>query len=287
MFRIFIGTAVFLSVAFAQPRNEAMRATFEKMRQQAATSTKGPNSAKAAAPRVAPNDSLVGINLWRMRLAEASAPVKIRGFKQREDPTGARDWTPERLTMDQTIPEGDEIRIGVESLREGYLYLINRDVYADGTRSEPTLIVPTARIRGGNNLVKPGHPFEFPSIEDKPPTFSVERTRPDQTGILLTMILSPKPLAEITMRRDEQKLTEQQVSRWEKLWGTQVENTEDKSMLGKLYTMAEKTAASDPSKPLTGKDPVPVALFHRAGHSGEPIAATALVKVGPPRAPKE
>ena len=118
MFRIFIGTAVFLSVAFAQPRNEAMRATFEKMRQQAATSTKGSNSTKAAAPGVAPNDSLVGINLWRMRLAETSAPVKIRGFKQREDPGGTRDWTPERLTMDQTVAEGDEIRIGIEPCRK-------------------------------------------------------------------------------------------------------------------------------------------------------------------------
>ena len=82
------------------------------------------------------------------------------------------------------------------------------------------------------------------------------------------------------MQADEQKLNEAQVSAWEARWGTQVERTEDGAMLGVLYTKAEKGAAADSGNALSDKDPLPVTLFRRFGHPGEPILAKALVKIG-------
>ena len=50
-----------------------------------------------------------------------------------------------------------------------YLYVIDREQYADGTQGEPYLIFPTTRTRGGDNSVKAGRVMEIPSQDDNPP----------------------------------------------------------------------------------------------------------------------
>ena len=267
---VFVAMAAVLMRSAAGARRDAILAGFGRL-------WSGEPSESA---RGSPKDSVIGFSLWRMRLADSSAEVRIRGFRHREDPSGNLEWTPERLTLAQPVREGDEIRFSIEAAQAGYLYVIDRDVYADGASTPPTLIFPTARLRGGVNLVGAGHPVEIPAIDDHPPTLTVEKTRNDQTGILLTLILAPTPLAGVTVQADEQKLNEAQVSAWEARWGTQVERTEDGAMLGVLYTKAEKGAAADSGNALSDKDPLPVTLFRRFGHPGEPILAKALVKIG-------
>jgi hypothetical protein len=44
---------------------------------------------------------------------------------------------------------------------EGYLYVIDREQYEDGTLGEPVQIFPTTRTRGGDNSVKPGSLIEI------------------------------------------------------------------------------------------------------------------------------
>ncbi len=244
-------------------------------------SASGKNVKAKTQPLSPSGESLLGVNLWRMRLADTSAPVKVRGLIHKQDPNGIRDWTPERVTLDQPIPEGENLRLTIESARSGYLYVIDRDIYEDGTKSASTLIFPTKRLHGGVNLVQPGRPVEIPDFNDQPPTFELVRTRPDQNALMLTFILAPRPLTEITVQPEAYKLTEEQTAKWEKQWGTEVGLAEDKSTSGKLYTLAEKTAASDTSKPLSDKDPVPLILFYRTGHPGQPMLATALIKVAP------
>jgi hypothetical protein len=265
-------------------RSQAIIEQFEKIRDQRAPAQN--SSGKKETPRPAAlftaGDPLLGMNLWHLRLAEPAAPVIIRGLKhKKDDPSGNKDWTPERFTLTQPIPEGEHLRLSFESANAGYLYVIDRDVFADGAKGPPTLIFPTARLRGGNNLLGPGAPIEIPELQDKPPAFTVERTRPNQVAIALILILAPRILPEIRIQQDEQKLPEDIVSRWEKQWGTRVTTSEDHSMAGKLYTLAEKIAVADPARPLDGKDPVPLTLFHRQGHPGEGMFATALIKLAP------
>jgi len=253
----------------------------ENIRKQVAnpklTSPDGPAKARVT---VAPTDPVLGMNLWHMRLADPASPVKIRGLEHKSlDKTGVRDWTPERMTLDDAIAEGELLRLSFESASVGYLYVIDRDVYKNGTKSAPTLRFPTKQLLGGDNQVGPGETIQIPNPKDRPSAFTVALTRTDQTGIQVTLILSPKPLPEIIVPEKALPLSEALVARYEQQYGTGVQMVEDKSMTKLVATLAENAAASDPSRKLAEKDPLPITLFHRAGHPGDPMLATAVIRV--------
>jgi hypothetical protein len=253
----------------------------KKIQEQAAKAQPKPAASPAAAKASPSADSILGMNLWHMRLADSTSPVKTRGLRHKLDPAGSLDWTPERLTLDDVIPEGELLRLSFESASAGYLYVIDRDVFANGTKSKPTLRFPTKQIRGGDNLVGPGVLIQIPGSSDKPSAFTVEvNHRKEQAGIMVTLILSPgKPLPEIPVPNDAVELSEALVAKYEKEFGSDVKMVENKSMLKMVSTLAESAAASDPSRPLGAEDPLPITLFDRAGHPGAPMLATALIKV--------
>jgi hypothetical protein len=257
----------------AQATNNAKAAPATKISKAKPAAKSPSNAAKQL------GNAFLGVNLWHMKLADSSAQVRVRGLKHRSDPAGTRDWTPERVDFTHSFGQGEHLRISMESARQGYLYVINRDVFADGSRSAPTLIFPTKRIKGGNNLVQPGVPIEIPDFNDNPPTFFVEDLLPNQTGIELLMIVTTRPLAGIAIPEDQVKLPEAQVAQWERDWGLQVQLTEDRSLIGRVYTLSERNAASDPAKPLGGNDAVPLALYDRPGSANEPMLAKGLIKV--------
>ena len=240
----------------------------------------GPEGPAKARITVAPTDPVLGMNLWHMRLADAASPVKIRGLEHKTlDKTGVRDWTPERMTLDDAIAEGELLRLSFESASVGYLYVIDRDVYKNGTKSAPTLRFPTKQLIDGDNQVAPGETIQIPNPKDRPSAFTVALTRADQTGIQVTLILNPKPLPEIPVPDKAVPLSEALVAKYEQQYGTGVQMVEDKSMAKLVATLAEHAAASDLARPLGEKDPLPITLFHRAGHPGDPMLATALIKV--------
>ena len=76
--------------------------------------------------------------------------------------TESVEWTPERVETGTTFSVGERVRLSIESPRAGYLYVIDREQYADGSTSDPYLIFPTLRIRGGNNSVRAGKVIELP-----------------------------------------------------------------------------------------------------------------------------
>lgn len=244
-----------------------------------------PAPAKAAAADPDPaglGNTFIGLNLWRMRLADQPSAVSVRGLRHRtQDPQGVREWVPAHATLEDAFAEGENLRLSIESARDGYLYVIDRDVYADGTNSPPTLIFPTYRLRQGNNHVQPGVPVEIPDYRDRPPAFSVERTRAGQTAIEVTMIVTPQPLAEIRIQQEEQELPATFFTQLQRRWGTDVEKTEDDSLAGSLYTVAEMNAAQSSEQPLGPNDPLPQTLYHRAGHPGEPMLVTAVIRLKP------
>jgi len=77
------------------------------------------------------------------------------------------------------------------------------------------MAIPTTRLRGGDNRVEPGFLVEIPDAQDKPPAFRLEKTRPDQTGVMLTIIVAPVPIPGLAVASNAVKLTEQQVEEWE------------------------------------------------------------------------
>jgi hypothetical protein len=240
------------------------------------TAFSGQRPAAPRPPKIAAalGDSFVGVTLWRMRISKPSDPVRFRGLVHDQDPTGQAEWTPERSDINAAIRSNEFVRLSIESARKGYLYVIDRDIYPDGTFSKPELIFPTTRLRRGDNHVEPGFLVEVPDAQDKPPAFRVEKSRPDQTGVLLTIIVAPAPIPGLAITSNAVKLTERQVAEWEHRWASSVQRL-DQNDPDKVYTTAEADAAKRSEVTLRAEDPVPSTLFHCHANRAEPL----LVKV--------
>jgi hypothetical protein len=257
-----------------------LRQSSESPKPEAPKAKAGEKIAKGEVQKNLLNDAFLGLTLWKMVVAPPSAPVRSRGFIHPvEDPGGKKDWTPERMTLDRPVHENDYVRFTFESAPKGFLYVINRDVFANGSLGEPILIFPTQRIHGGNNRVEPGHPVQIPDPQDHPDALQVDPPKPNQTGILLIVISTPQRIPEVQIAADQQKIPEAWLKRWESQWATNVEVSSDAALDGRLVTIREQAAAADPSKALGASDSAPVSLFHRRGSAGQPIYVSALIKL--------
>ena len=204
---------------------------------------------------VAP-DTVVGVTLWRLR------PANRADSGERlivHDDNAVSEWLPERISAMTRLVQGDRLRISVETVRAGYLYVIDREQYADGTLGEPYLIFPTTRTAGGNNQVAVGKLLEIPAQDDSPPFFTMKKSRPDHVAEVLSVIVTPVPLDEVQTSDKAQKLTDAQVATWEKEWGTSVGRLE-MSATGQAWTKEERNATT---RALTATAPAPQLLFYR------------------------
>jgi hypothetical protein len=165
------------------------------------------------------------------------------------------------------------VRISIESARTGYLYVIDREKYGNGTYGEADVIFPTLRTRHGVNQVKPGEVIEIPSWDDLPRYFLVRKSRPDQVAEVLTMIVAPEPIEGLKIGSAPAKLGNQQLRLWEEKWGNGVERLETSSQIGKSYTKLEAEAGKGLAV-LNSTDPVPQTMFHVKARADDPILVT-------------
>ena len=213
---------------------------------------------------VAP-DTVVGVTLWRLRPANRSDSGERLIV---HDDNAVKEWMPERISASTRLVQGDRLRISVEAVRSGYLYVIDREQYADGTLGEPYLIFPTSRTAGGDNQVAVGRLLEIPAQDDSPPFFTMKKSRPDHVAEVLSVIVTPTPLEGFQISDKAQKLTDAQVASWEKNWGSSVGHLE-MATAGQTWTKEEKEATT---RALTATAPTPQLLFYRPSmKSTEPM----------------
>jgi len=187
---------------------------------------------------------------------------------------------PERISTNARLAQGDRLRISVEAARIGYLYVVDREQYADGSFSEPYLIFPTTRTLGGNNHVTMGKIIELPAREDRPPYFTVRRSRPDQVAEVLSVLVSPSPLEGIEITDKAQKLSEAQVSTWEMSWGARGLLELEKGV-GNAWTKEEKEAGSGVARVLKSDAPGPQDIYYQPNtKSSEPILVKVRLRYG-------
>jgi hypothetical protein len=214
----------------------------------------------------------IGVTVWRLRPSQSGDPgarvLVLDGLKQSE-------WTPERIEADTPLNVGDRVRLTVESPRPGFLYIIDREQYADGSFGEPMMIFPTLRTRGGDNRVAPGKLIDIPAQEDQYSYFTAQPagTRRDQVAEVLTIILLTQPLpvriAELPL-----KMTDAQVGGWEKSWGGTAERLELVGGVGRAWTNEEKMAGAAKGRQLTQGGPPPQTVYRVARRSGGPLLVT-------------
>src|SRR6185503_7828462 len=131
----------------ARPLSEAAKAGMSSGN----TSMKPPVYRRTGTARIGrrgarpPATEEIGVTVWRLRPSRESdqgGRVLVHdGLKQTQ-------YTPERIEAGTPLNVGDRVRITVESPRPGFLYIVDREQYADGSFGEPMLIFPTLKTRG-------------------------------------------------------------------------------------------------------------------------------------------
>lgn len=203
-------------------------------------------------------ESVVGVTIWRLRPAgrsDSGERIIVH------DDNAGKEYVPERISANTKLVAGDRLRISVEAARNGYLYVIDRELYADGTLGEPYLIFPTTRTLNGDNQVSVGKLAEIPAQEDSPPFFTIRRSRPDQVAEVLSVLVTPVPLEGVQITDKAQKLTNEQVAKWEQSWSNSVGRL-DMENVGQTWTREEKDAGTN-TRALTANAPAPQMLFYR------------------------
>jgi hypothetical protein len=229
---------------------------------------------------VAP-DSVIGVTLWRLR------PARKTETGERiitHDGPESMEWLPERVSSSGRLSEGDRIRMSIEAARTGYLYVVDQEQYADGSKGEPYLIFPTTRTRGGDNSVKAGRMVEIPAQDDAPPYFTLKRTRADHVGENVIVLVTPTPIESLTISDKAQRLSAETLAQWEKSWGTQTGRLEMTGGVGKSWTKQERDAGADGTRSMTEAEPAPQTVFYRPGvGSKDPVLITVQLQYARPR----
>ena len=259
---------VFAGVVIAQTADETTRKLWDTaFIKPNANKAKGrrPRAYRIATPKipvdkVAP-DSVVGVTIWRLR--PAAAGESGERIIVHED-AATKQWVPERISPETRLSQGDKLRISVEGARKGYLYVIDREQYADGSLGEPYLIFPTTRTLSGDNRVDVGKLTEIPAQDDSPPYFVVRKSRPDHVAEVVSVLVSPTPLEGVAITDKAQQLSEKQVAQWESQWSNGVGFLEMDKSVGQTWTRAERDAGAANTRALTPEGPSPQLLFYRA-----------------------
>jgi hypothetical protein len=221
----------------------------------------------------ATSGEVIGLTIWRLRQSRDADNKEARLLI--EEDASKTEFTPERVESETNFSAGDRVRLSIESPRDGYLYVINREQYADGTMSDPYLIFPTLRNRGGDNSVKAGKVIELPGKG----AFRLTPMRPDYQGEVLMLIVSPQPLEEIKAGPSIVKLDRQMVDSWQMKWKAPIERYELNGGAGTPYTKAEKEAGEDGSRLLTQEDELPQTLFKVTAKPGNALFIPISLKI--------
>jgi hypothetical protein len=207
---------------------------------------------------------MVGVTIWRLRATKAADAQESRLLLEEDEKS---EWTLERVESETVFAPGDRVRLSIESPRNGYLYVIDREQYTDGTMSDPYLIFPTLRNRNGDNSVKAGKVIELPGKT----AFRLSPLRDDYAGEALTVLVTSEPLADVTVGPRMVKLDPALVARWEKQWNASIERFELIGGAGKTYTKAEREAGQDGSRALTQQDELPQTLYRVVAARNAPL----------------
>lgn len=219
----------------------------------------------------------IGITLWHLRPSKSADEARL--LVQEKGEAEPVEWTPERVEANTMLPEGQRVRLSIESPDSGFLYVIDREKYSDGSVGEPYLIFPTKRTRSGNNAVRAGQVVEIPAQEDTPPYFTLKPGRPRQVAEVLTVLVSPTPL-DLPIERNAHPIPKALVKDWEAKWKAPTERIEQVGGRGQAYTKAEKEAGANETRQLTQDEPLPQTIYRVSAKPGDPILVTLLLQYG-------
>jgi hypothetical protein len=277
---------VFAAAAQEDATRQLWNTEFQKKRP-AGSGTARPAQVKykpvaASAPGVtapAGQATMLGVTLWRMRDPKPSDAAGTRLLVLEKG--GTREQVPERISAATPLGAGDRVHLTVEVPASGYLYIIDRERYSDGTLSGPYLIYPNGLTGRGDNVVAPGRLLEIPDRRDDPNTFVIRPSRPDQTAEVLFLLVSPQPIPGIKIVKvGEQpwQVPAEMYASWEKQWSVKADCMEMEEG-GVTVTAKENKAGADKKMQLTQDDPLPQTLYRVDARPGHPMMVEIPLKL--------
>ena len=207
----------------------------------------------------------IGVTIWRLRPSRPEDEAGARLLVMQND--SQTQWTPERMEAETPLKVGERVRLSIEAPRAGYLYVVDREQYADGSLGDAYLIFPTKRTRNGDNRVRPGKLIDIPAQEDSPHHFTLvpSPARSDQVGEVLSIILTPQPIETLSITDKPLQIAQSDVLNWERLWGAAFERFELENGAGLAWTKEERDAAGARDvRYLNRDDPTPQTVYRLA-----------------------
>ncbi len=213
----------------------------------------------------------LGVTFWRLRPAapdDEGAPLfpVLLGDK-------TENWTAGRVASTTEFQKGDRVRFSIESSRSGFLYIVNREFYADGTTGEASIIFPTLRTRGGSNKVSAGSLIDIPSAAEQVPYFTIKPRRADYAGEELIVLILPNELPNFEKGLRAQPLKREILEKWFADWETLIDIYDAADGVDTAYTEAEAQAANTISRDLTQEEPLPQTIYRVSLKQNAPLFA--------------
>ena len=239
------------------------------------------SAAAGAVPPPGKEFAQVGVTIWRFR--PATSADKTKELVEEED-AAPTQWSLERISEGTLLAPGQKVRLGIESLsRDGYLYVINREQYADGSFGEARMVFPTKRTPEGGNRVKAGRIVYIPGA---PRYF---RIKPSQTSKghvaeVLTVLVSAKPLVDPAQFGDGPWVIDAaRLADWQKQWSAVPTKFEMEGGVGQTMTDKEQAAGVSQSE-LTQDEPVPQTIYRLAVKPDDVLLLTVPLSFTNPKA---
>lgn len=243
----------------------------------------------------------LGLTIARGRLAmdaelTNSDVAKVKGCVQWEDKkcVARKEMVLARISDGTAVSNREQIQMSIEYLayfdaagnrqsnRIGYLYVINREQYPDGSYSQPKLIFPTLNTYNGDNRVLPGKTVVMPEPE-RPWTISQSDSGRAQAFETYTIIVSPEPLKDTSGQELQPAakaimLDEKLFNSWAQRWSGSEARGDLENGAGQLITQREvkssgslsvkKRSTDDDADDLKQDDPPPQMLFRKLVNPG-------------------
>lgn len=173
-----------------------------------------------------------------------------------------------RVEANTQFHEGDLIRLSIESPRDGYLYVVDRDWFTDGSSGETKLIFP---LHGEDNRLQAGKLIDIPASDDQP--FKAQ-PNPGQAGEMLTIIVTQSPLS-LPLTNKELRISNAQLAEWTTMWSGMTERFEMVNGSGEVRTPEEQQATG--SRQLTRDDPAPQTMYVLTPRRGDGLLFNLLL----------
>ena len=213
----------------------------------------------------------LGVTIWRLQQT-----VGAKGMEQQGEEAQL-----EQVEASQELSVGSAVRIGVESLgHDGFLYVVDREQFADGTYGVPLLIFPTLKTRQGNNHVRAHQLVLIP----RPPSYfkiNPSSTGKKQVAEVLTLIVSPTPLAVPALGDKAITLSGALFKSWETRWSAPVNTLEMEGGAGQTVPVetqivGSKSLDQEGAEPeqLTDNDPLPQTVYRLTIKRGASLLVT-------------